>query len=424
MRHLTHRLWPAWRPGRLGQNTLLGTTGLGARAVIQAGYLLILSRWLGADGYGLFAGSVAMAVLLAPLAQWGSGLLLTRSVARHPERSAGMWATALQQTGAIGGLLTIIVLGLAAVFLHQRVSLGAMLLLALSELILLPMAQVASGACFALERGVSVAVSVCLVPFFRLAAIATMLLTGWAGTPANAAGGHFAGTVIGLVCAILLVRQLDAWPAWRDRHPLWPTLRRGTPYAMGRLVDTSYREVDKVLMLQMLGATVAGTYTAGFRVVSIFALPVAALVGATLPRLMVLQGSAGQPRTFRAVVLTASGFGVCASLVVALISSWVPHAFGPGYSATSQFVLWLSPWPFLYALHQTLAANLTATDRQKMRVAVEALGTVLVVAINLLLLQRLGPRASVLALLLAEAFMALGCWALARRRAGHSPMDS
>src|SRR3546814_17242400 len=70
-RRAARMLRDSWRIGRLGQNTLLGTGGLAIRALIQAGYLLVLSRWLGASGYGLFAGSVAVAILGAPLAGWG-----------------------------------------------------------------------------------------------------------------------------------------------------------------------------------------------------------------------------------------------------------------------------------------------------------------------------------------------------------------
>lgn len=48
-----------YRLGRLGKSTILSSAGLGIRALIQAAYLLLISRWLGAEGYGLFAGIVA-----------------------------------------------------------------------------------------------------------------------------------------------------------------------------------------------------------------------------------------------------------------------------------------------------------------------------------------------------------------------------
>ena len=77
-----NRLLPdRFQIGRLGRNSIYGTIGLAARSVIQAGYLLLMSRWLGASGYGVFAGSIALAILAAPLAGWGMPLLMTKWLA-------------------------------------------------------------------------------------------------------------------------------------------------------------------------------------------------------------------------------------------------------------------------------------------------------------------------------------------------------
>ena len=150
--HAWHR-FINYRPGRLGRNAILGTVGLGVRAIIQAAYLLIVSRWLGAEGYGLFAGSVALFTLATPLANWGSSLLLTEHVAHDRNRSRGMWATALVQTGVVGGILFIGMLILAILLPREQLPLGALLLLALSELLLLPASHAANSLCSALERG-------------------------------------------------------------------------------------------------------------------------------------------------------------------------------------------------------------------------------------------------------------------------------
>jgi O-antigen/teichoic acid export membrane protein len=410
-----------FRVGRLGRNAVLGTSGLGFRAVLQAAYLVLLSRWLGSQGYGLFAGSVALMVLAAPLANWGSGLLLTRYIARDRDRCPGMWATALIQTGITGGLLTIALMLVSAFALHERVGVGAMLLLALSELILLPAAQAATSACFALENGRAAAAAVCLVPLGRVLAILAMIVLGTAATPAAASIGHFAGSLAGMTGTVILVAILGGWPQWRRRLPFVDATRQGTAYAIGGLVGTSYLEVDKVLMLQLLGAAAVGPYTAGFRVVSVFALPISALISATLPRLMTQHAVPGDHNTYRAVVLAATGFGLLASIIVAVIAPWVPYVFGPGYAATTRYVLLLAPWPLLFALHQCVAANLTATDRQTSRVLIEGAGLLFVIVLNLTFLQPSGPKTSALTLLLAEVAMTLGCWAVAkhiRRRTG------
>src|SRR3546814_16060148 len=97
--------------------------------------------------------------------------------------------------------------------------------------------------------------------------------------------------------AIILIARLDGWPDWRARLGWRRASRQGTVYAIGRFVGSSYLEVDKVLMLQILGAVMVGSYTVGFRVLSVLALPVYALVTATMPRLMALHELRGHGKT-------------------------------------------------------------------------------------------------------------------------------
>lgn len=404
-----------YRPGRLGQNTLFGAAGLGIRSIIQAIYLLLVSRWLGAEGYGLFAGSVALVVLGTPLANWGSAMLLTRYISEDRSRSRAMWATALVQTGVVGGLLVVATL-LASTLLFQQLSLLPMLLLALSELILLPAAHAATSQCYALERGKASATVMCLVPLGRTLAMLLAIVGGLAGTPGHAAMAHFIGSVLGLLIAMAVVAVIDGLPAWRSRLPLRHSFRQGTAYAVSNLAGTSYQEVDKVLMLQVLGAMAAGTYTVAFRAASIFVLPISALISATLPRLMAHRGSGTTAGTFRAVLLVALGYGLIAGMAIVIAAPFMPVLFGPEYEASARQLLLFSPWPVLFALRQCFAAQLTARLRQVARTYVEIAGLVLVVVLNWIFLPLLGVKAAALALLTSEIFVSAAMWMLAVRR--------
>jgi len=405
-----------YRPGRLGQNTLFGTAGLGIRSIIQAIYLLLVSRWLGAEGYGLFAGSVALVVLGAPLANWGSALLLTRYISEDRSRSRAMWATALVQTGVVGGLLVVATLLASTLLFPQRLPLFPMLLLALSELILLPTAHAATSHCYALERGKASATVMCLVPLGRTLAMLLAIVGGLAGTPGHAAMAHFIGSVLGLLIAMAVVAAIDGLPAWRSRLPLRDSFQQGTAYAVSNLAGTSYQEVDKVLMLQVLGAMAAGTYTVAFRAASIFVLPISALISATLPRLMAHRGSGTTAGTFRAVLLVALGYGLIAGMAILVAAPFMPVLFGPEYEDSSRHLALLAPWPVLFALRQCFATQLTARLRQTARTYVEIAGLVLVVVLNWIFLPLLGVKAAALALLTSEIFVSAAMWMLAVRR--------
>jgi O-antigen/teichoic acid export membrane protein len=290
------------------------------------------------------------------------------------------------------------------------VSIGSMLMLGFAELIALPLAQVATSMCLALDRGASAALSMCLVPAFRLGAVVTSMLMSVQGTPSHVAALHFFGSVLGVLAAVLLMARIDGVPAWRERISLREAMFSGTHFAIGALVGTSYQEVDKVLLLQLLGATVVGTYTAAFRVMSVFVLPISALVGAALPRLFAMHGKPQGPHMLKIISLSAIGYALIASLAAACVSPFMQRIFGAGFAMSSRYLLMLSPWAIVFALHQSAATGLTAWEGQPKRVLVEALGIALVIGLNLLLLPPLGAGAAALSLLITEVFMASGCW--------------
>ncbi|MGH8040547.1 MAG: lipopolysaccharide biosynthesis protein [Rudaea sp.] len=410
------RLSTRFRVGKVGQNTVLGGIGLGVRAVIQAAYLILLSRWLGASGYGLFSGSIASVMLVSPLAGWGVAYLVTQYVARNPSRSRALWATALVQIAVTGLVLTAAITLVMGAEFRERLDIVSLLLLGLAELVILPMAQAGTGLCFALDRGMAAAVAICLVPAGRVLAGIAIIALGFAQAPAVLATSHFAGSVIGVALTIVLIARIDGLPKWRDRLRMRDSLPQGSSYAIGNLVGLSYLVVDKVIMLQLLGATVLGPYNAAFRVIMVFALPVSALVSAALPRLFAEHAKQGEARTLKRMMLAAGAYGVAASLAAWLIAPLMPRIFGPEFANATRYVVLLAPWPLLFALHQCGAAALTSSDRQKARVVVDGFGLILVVGLNLLLLQRFGPVVSIASLLLAEAFMATYCWLMYMRR--------
>src|SRR3546814_9152881 len=119
----------------------------------------------------------------------------------------------------------------------------------------------AASQCFALERGLGASVALCLVPASRLLAVLILLVSIGAGTPELASVGHFAGSLLGAMLAVILIARLDGWPDWRARLGWRRASRQGTVYAIGRFVGSSYLEVDTVLMLQILRAVRSDEHT-------------------------------------------------------------------------------------------------------------------------------------------------------------------
>lgn len=73
----------------------------------------------------------------------------------------------------------------------SKIAIWSLLLLAVSELILLPASHAASSQCFALERGGAAALSVSLIPFGRLSILLLAVVAPWGATPELAVLAHF-----------------------------------------------------------------------------------------------------------------------------------------------------------------------------------------------------------------------------------------
>ena len=191
-------------------------------------------------------------------------------------------------------------------------------------------------------------------------------------------------------------------------------IRQGTTYAISSAAGTSYQEVDKTLMLQLLAAAAVGTYTVAFRVTSMFVLPVAALISATLPRLMAGHSSQNRHRTYSFMLLAAVGYGILAGAAILVAAPFVPQVFGTEYSEATAYLQLLAPWPVLFALRQCFAARLTAFRQHSLRSITEVAGLALITILNLLFLPHAGPTVAIWSLLATEATMSLALLAATR----------
>ncbi len=94
--------------GPITRGTILTSTVLGLRLVVQAGTLLIVARLLGPADFGAFAGITALAVVLGTLSTFGMQLVLMEEVSRDPAQRDQVLANALPVTLTLGTLLLVL----------------------------------------------------------------------------------------------------------------------------------------------------------------------------------------------------------------------------------------------------------------------------------------------------------------------------
>lgn len=419
MKRVEERLQPVARfmkLGVFGRNTVFSTLGLLLRSTIQAVYLIMLSRWMGVSDYGLFSGYVAIALVLSPLSGWGIMVLVTRQLSKERARGREILAAALLQVFLTGGLLLGLFWLIADHFMLLQGALSTLFLLAISELVLLPISILLINICLAYEKGGMASVAMCLIPVSRLCSVVAGFLVFNVDSVDGLALFHFLGSLSGALIAIFIAIGIVGRPIWTTAAiSLRRNVAEGGKYGVGSLLNSGYLEVDKVLIIQLLSAEALGAYNVAFRVASIFLLPISALLGVFLPRLFVSSSDAVAGKSFKTVFFLSMSYGAVAAAVIAVASFFMKDIFGADFHQSQTIMLLFAGWPLFFAFHQFFGCLLTGRELQRQRLSVEFGGFFIVIMANLALLPHYGVSASIASLYAAEFFMGLGCWVMWRR---------
>jgi O-antigen/teichoic acid export membrane protein len=391
--------------GSLGVAATAISVAMFLRGGILALYLVAITRWLGVDNYGTFASAVTAAAILAPVAGWGAAQLLMQRISARPHLLGAELKSAAWQLTFVGSALVAISL-IIAWKLNVQMNLAALIVVSVSELLLLPATLLVATACQAVGDTRRTMIVICLSPILRLLSLGVAAAAGANGSPANAALVHLVGTLLATVISLRITE-----PVWRKNssssraHNRFARLVRGTRYALGNAAALLYLEIDKLLIISLVGSNALGSYVVAFRIAMLAGTPVAGLSSVVLPRLFSLRGSGQRVKTERVALLVSTGYGALAGAALALASPWLTLIFGQDFGDASRYLLLLSPWPMLYACKLALATQLTGAGQQGLRAIVESGGVMVALLAGWPLIASYGAKGAALALLVAEASM-------------------
>lgn len=387
----------AWRPGPLIKSTLHTSGWYAARVMLQTGSLILLARFLGADGYGALAGTVGLYVTFAQFAGLGSGTALVRHLARNGELYGKLVAT--QRAHIVTSVLIfMIVWPFSTWLLHGVLPPATLAWLAAAELIvaptLLPLAYR-----YQAEERMNISGAIFTFPAFaRFCAVLTTIFAG------DVKVARFAEFYFGWLVLAVLITFVLAWPK-RARsgptHSLYGTIREGVPYVLSYAFSTAGGEVDKTILLRYAGSTIAGQYAAAYRIMQTATLPVSSLIMAATARMFRFSGS--EMNAFAGTLFLATFiYALLASAVLALFAPFLHVLFGPSFSGSEAILRGLCVVVVTCCLRQLTVAQLTTSDLQKSCNIIEFAGLSVSMALLLLLIPLKGAMGAILALAISD----------------------
>jgi O-antigen/teichoic acid export membrane protein len=374
----------------LARNTAWMIFGQGSQLLIQGVYFILIGRALGPEGFGAFAGTLALVFILVPFAGWGSGQILVQEVARRPEVLPIYWGNALLTVLVSGSLFTLAALGVGR-WLLPSLPFQLILALALAELLCGKVIDLAGQAFQALEQLRVTAWLNILLGMVKLIAAGLYLLASRRADVAVWGFWYCGALAVAALAALVWVTQRLGRPRPAPRL-LAVSLREGWHFALGLSSATVYNDIDKTMLARLSTLEATGIYAAAYRLIAMTFVPIRSLLFATDARFF-RDGSAGIHGSLafaRRLLPPTAAYGLAATLGLTLAAPIVPLVLGDEYRGAVLATQLLAPIVLLRSVHYLGANTLTGAGYQRVRSAIQLVVAGLNVALNLWLIPSYG----------------------------------
>lgn len=399
----------------IGFDTFISSLGLFFRALIQAIYLVLVSRSIGVDGYGFFAGVVAVSILLSPLAGWGCSNIVTRKISAENIAVTSVLMPVLMQVLITGMFLLVLVASVSTLINYIEITI--LLLVGVSELILLPIVLAIANIGIALRKTVFAAVIACVVPVARLLSLfLALLLVSGDVTVEYVCWSYFAGSLLGAIISMVYLVHVIGLPEFPSPIISSEMFKSGGPYAMSSAISSSFMELDKIIVLHFLGSAALGLYSLAFRVASIFILPIAAFGSVILPRIFAGKVDHQSGGSIKILLVFPLVYGIIAGFIMWILAPLIPFVFGNEFAGSVDYLRLLALWPVLHGIRSCLGVGLVGIGRQSGRLLIELAGLITVILLNICLIPQYGVVSAIFSFLVIEFLMAISFFYLFKRK--------
>lgn len=371
--------------------------------------VVMLSRLLGATGYGRFVAVLAIASFLTPFAGMGLSHVLLRDGAKNPQlidRMRGHGLKVWLSTALLSGGVAI---AAAWWWLPQDLPWLAVPVAMLAEIAVASLIELLARAEQARHRisrfgainaGLHIARLAALTPY---ALWGTATLGGWLWLYAASSVVYAAG----------LYGALRINTARRKAVPI--PLVEGMPFTMASLSVRLQAEFNKPVLAQH-GFALAGNFGAAQRVTDLASLPLLALQDALWPR---LYASTNSNRDLRGVGFLMLTLALVAGGALWFAAPRLAFLLGPEFGPAGDILRWLALLPAMQCLRNLFSFQSIAAKRTDLIGWSSAAGATTGVIVLLLLASKLGVAAATLAAYASEvtiiAVHFFGSWKTACR---------
>jgi len=360
--------------------------GYAARTLFQGLTFILVARALGPDGFGTFSAGLALATLVGPFVELGAYSLVIKDIVDGATPSRAVGNSLVLVVMAVPPALVILLLLRAIMVPSLPLSLigavGLSVFVGQKIVSIITGIHVAEGKLWrnaALEIGGGL-VSLALVGFLFLLPYRTPEV--WSGM--FLAQNLLLGAVA--LCWCAATWGIPTWSSSEARDRVLP----GLNLSLASAVQSSYMDLDKIMLARLSSYQATGVYSAAFRVSSALSLPLYAFLATTYPKFFDV-GRNGPRAAFklslRILPVTVS-YGLVGLGGMWFFSPFLAKLFGSDYGDASGAMRLLAVIVLLQCVHLPIGDALTGSGLQIYR----TLGHIGALVLNLLLNLWLIPK--------------------------------
>ncbi len=396
------------------QNVVMNTGWQFADQIVRMGVGLViwvwLARYLGPEQFGLLSFALAFAALFSPLASLGLDDIVVRNLVRDPARRNETLGTAFLLKLA-GGAASFGAAIIAILVLRPGDRLSHWLV-----------AIIAAGGAFQAFNAIEFwfnsqvqakyAVFARNVAFLSCAAAKVVLILARAPLVAFAWVATVEVMVGGASLAAAYRWKGHRLREWRSSSAMAKSLLKDSwPLIFSCVVIMIYLRIDQVMLGEMVGSEEVGIYSVAVRMAEVWFFIPSAVYWSVLPSLVEAKESSENlfyerlQKYYNLMALTAYAIAV----PVMLVAKWlVPALFGASY-ARAGVMLAVLIWANLFTyLEIARSAYFNVMNWNRIYFVTLALGAVMNVVLNLLLIPRYGGLGAAIASCVSYWFAAHG----------------
>lgn len=367
-----------YRASPLARNTVTYTFNFGLQLVIQFGYFMLISRYLGPASYGIFVTLSSVSVIAVLMIGLGSDNLMIQRVAVEPQAFSRYFGHAVVMIAATMPFIGAATILIGIYLVGDQLELAALLAIVAAHLVFGRVVGLSANVFMSFDKAkwqlfVNVGITALRALFLAVAVLSmgSLTLEVWAWW-------YLAASALSAVVALPLVFSICGLPSLTI---VWKDLSLGLQYCLEFVAVGGVGDLDKPAVAQTLGAEAAGQYAAGFKIVDAASAPIRALLYATYTRHF---------RNAAASRADSVGFGVkllpfsllisvSVAIVLYIAADFVPFLIGGDFDGTPEIIKLLALYPLLMGLSGIGADILRAVGKQKVRIALLVVTALLMV---------------------------------------------